>query len=199
LPYDITPRGTFVKRRRTSRQVLDEVKAKDVKFIDLQLTDVPGRMKHATIPSEMVSEEAFRGGVAKLDGSSVKGFMEIFESDMVLLPDPSTFGIIPWEEKYRTGRLICDVVLGFGKGRFARDPRLVAQNAEKMISDAGYTDSLWGPEVEFFVFESASWEVSNPFSTGFKISSPESAMEARGRTSQFDSRTDTTLCPPSTR
>jgi len=180
LPYDITAPGSFVKRRRTSKQVLEEITSKKVMFIDLQLTDVPGRMRHVTIPAEMVSEESFEAGVAKLDGSSVKGFMEIFESDMVLLPDPSTFGIIPWEEKYKTGRLICDVVVGFGKGRFTRDPRRVAQDAEKMIVDAGFTDSLWGPEVEFFVFEGATWEVANPFNTGFRISSPESAMEARG-------------------
>lgn len=180
LPYDVTARGSFVKRRRTPKQVLKEVAENGVKFVDLQLTDVPGRMRHVTIPSEMITEETFREGVAKLDGSSVKGFTEIFESDLVLLPDPSTFGMIPWEEKYRTARMICDVMLGFGRGRLSRDPRRIAQEAEKMTSAAGYTGSLWGPEVEFFVFGSATWHVADSFENSFKISSQESAMEARG-------------------
>ncbi len=181
MPYDISARGGFVKRRRTPKQVLDEIAEKEIAFIDLQLTDVPGRLRHVTIPSEMISEKTFSDGMAKLDGSSVKGFTEIFESDMILLPDPSTFGTIPWEATYKTGRLICDVVVGFGGGRFGRDPRRIAQEAVKMLEGAGFTESLWGPEVEFFVFDSATWWVSDPFSSGFKLSSPESAVDARGR------------------
>ena len=152
-----------------------------VKFVDLQLTDVPGRMRHVTLPVEMVSERMFKDGVAKLDGSSVKGFVEIFESDMLLVPDPSTFGIIPWgEEAYKTARFICDVMMGFGRGRFTKDPRFIAQKAERKLSEFGFTASLWGPEVEFFVFSSATWDTASPFSSGFKISSPESAWETRG-------------------
>jgi len=156
LPYDISARGTFLKRRRTPKQVLDEIEGKGIAFVDLHLTDVPGRLRHVTIPSEMISEKTFTEGVAKLDGSSVKGFTEIFESDMVLLPDPSTFGVIPWEGTYKTARLICDVMVGFGRGKFERDPRRVAQEAAKMLESAGYTESLWGPEVEFFVFDGAT-------------------------------------------
>src|SRR2546422_1072147 len=151
-----------------------------IAFVDLHLTDVPGRLRHVTSPAEMISEKTFTDGVAKLDGSSIKGFTEIFESDMVLLPDPSTFGVIPWEGTYKTARLIYDVMVGFGRGKFARDPRRVAQEAAKMLESAGYTESLWGPEVEFFVFDGATWQVSDPFSNSFKISSRESAVEARG-------------------
>jgi len=180
LPYDISAQGSFLKRRRTPRQVLDVIEEMGIAFVDLHLTDVPGRLRHVTIPAEMISEKTFTDGVAKLDGSSIKGFTEIFESDMVLLPDPSTFGVIPWEGTYKTARLICDVMVGFGRGKFARDPRRVAQEAAKMLESAGYTESLWGPEVEFFVFDGATWQVSDPFSNSFKISSQESAVEARG-------------------
>jgi glutamine synthetase len=75
--------------------------------------------------------------------------------------------------------MICDVHWGFGMGRFSRDPRYVAQKAEESLRSAGYTGSYWGPEVEFFVFDTATWE-SGPFSASYKITSVESALEARG-------------------
>ena len=181
MPFDVTPTGSFVRRKRSPKKVLQRIREDGVKFVDLQLTDVPGRMRHVTLPAEMMSEEMFTEGVAKLDGSSVKGFVEIFESDMLLVPDASTFGILPWgEAAFRTARFICDVMVGFGKGRFAKDPRFIAQKAEKKLAEFGFSGSLWGPEVEFFVFSGATWETTNPFSSGFKISSPESALETRG-------------------
>jgi glutamine synthetase len=181
LTFKITSDGRFVKRTFTPAQVLEMVKKEGVRFVDLQFTDVPGRLRHVTLPSEMMQEEMFSEGVAKLDGSSVRGFVDIHESDMLLVPDATTYGIIPWiEERVKTARLICDVNAGFGAGRFSRDPRHVAQVAEERIREAGFTDSLWGPEVEFFVFDSATWEANNPFASGFRISSRESANEARG-------------------
>jgi glutamine synthetase len=181
LVYKITGDGKFVKRTFAPADVLSTVKKEGVKFVDLQFTDVPGRLRHVTMPSEMLTEDMFTEGVAKLDGSSVKGYVEIQESDMVLVPDPSTLGIVPWaEESLKTARLICDVWAGNGAGKFSRDPRGVAQKAEEKIESKGYTDSLWGPEVEFFVFESATWVANDPFSSGFKITSRESANESRG-------------------
>src|SRR2546426_280077 len=70
LPYDISARGSFLKRRRTPKQVLDEIEEKGIAFVDLHLTDVPGRLRHVTIPAEMVSEKTFTDGVAKLDGAT---------------------------------------------------------------------------------------------------------------------------------
>jgi glutamine synthetase len=181
LTFKITSDGKFVKLSLNPTKVLDMVRSQGVKFVDLQFTDVPGRLRHVSIPSEMVREKMFSEGVAKLDGSSVRGFVEIQESDMLLVPDPSTYGVIPWiEDSVKTARLICDIRSGFGGGRFSRDPRHVAQTAEARIRDAGFTDSLWGLEIEFFVFDSATWEANDPFSSGFKISSRESANEARG-------------------
>ncbi|HYW83924.1 MAG TPA: glutamine synthetase beta-grasp domain-containing protein, partial [Spirochaetia bacterium] len=160
---------------------MTEIKEKNVKYVDLQFMDVPGRIQHVSIPLNMLEEDIFDVGVAKLDGSSIKGFAEIYESDMLLVPDPSTYALIPWgDERYPTGRLICDIQWGFGKGRFSRDPRYIAQKAEDKMRAAGFTDSYWGPELEFFVFDSATWQVNNPFDVGFKITSVESAVESRG-------------------
>ena len=181
MTFKITGEGKFAKRTFIPAEVLDLIEEERVKFVDLQFTDVPGRLRHVTLPSEMVNEEMFSEGVAKLDGSSVKGFVEIQESDMLLVPDASTYGVVPWiEDPLKTARLICDVKVGYGAGRFSRDPRSVAQKAEGRIREAGFTDSLWGPEVEFFVFDSATWVANDPFESSFKITSKESANEARG-------------------
>jgi glutamine synthetase len=181
LTFKITDDGKFVKRTFSPGQVMDLLGQEKVKFVDLQFTDVPGRLRHVTVPTEMMEDGFFTEGVAKLDGSSVRGFVEIQESDMLLVPDANTYGVIPWiEDSVKTARLICDVRSGFGRGRFSRDPRFIAQTAEAKIREAGFTDSMWGPEIEFFVFDSATWEANNPFSSGFKLSSRESANEARG-------------------
>jgi len=181
LTYKITQDGKFVKRSFSPADVIDLVEKDGAKFVDLQFTDVPGRLRHVSIPSEMMNEKMFSDGVAKLDGSSVRGFVEIHESDMLLVPDASTYGLVPWiEDSVKTARLICDVRAGYGAGRFSRDPRHVAQTAEAKIREAGFTESLWGPEVEFFVFDNVTWDANDPFASGFKISSKESANEARG-------------------
>ena len=180
MPFDKTPKG-YVPRVRTPKQIVDTVASKGIRFIDLQFTDVPGRSQHVTIPNNMLDVDAFSDGIPKLDGSSIKGFAEIFDSDMLLLPDPSTFGIIPWgDERFPTARMICDVHWGYQKGRFSRDPRYIAQKAEEAVKSAGFTESYWGPEMEFFVFDSVTWDVSSPFGTSHRITSIESANEARG-------------------
>ena len=181
MVFKITSDGRFVRRTFSPKEAMDLLEKGTVKFVDLQFTDVPGRLRHVTMPTEMMNEEMFAEGVAKLDGSSVKGFVEIHESDMLLVPDASTYAEIPWlEGELKTARFICDVRAGYGRGRFSRDPRFVAQTAEAKIREAGFTDSLWGPEVEFFVFDGATWEANNPFASGFKISSKEAANESRG-------------------
>ena len=181
LTFRVTEDGKFVKRAYTPDEVLGLLGKERVKYVDLQFTDVPGRLRHVTIPTEMMEKGMFSEGVAKLDGSSVKGFVDIHESDMLLVPDPSTYGVIPWiEDEVKTARLICDVRTGYGGGRFSRDPRLVAQTAEAKIREAGFTDSMWGPEVEFFVFDGATWQANDPFASGFRITSKEAANEGRG-------------------
>jgi glutamine synthetase len=181
MPFIRKSDGSLAERKLTVNEVLDQISKMRIRFVDLQFSDVPGRMQHVTIPAEMMSEQAFREGVPKLDGSSIKGFTEIYESDMLLMPDASTFGVIPWsDENLRACRMICDVYWGYGKQRFSRDVRYVAKKAVDALKNEGFTNSLWGPEVEFFVFDNVTWDVNNPFSASYKISSGESALEARG-------------------
>jgi glutamine synthetase len=181
MPFIRNSNGELVKRKLTPKDVLNQISEKQIKFVDLQFSDVPGRMQHVTIPSGMLEEKTFTEGVSKLDGSSIRGFTDIHESDMLLVPDASTFGVIPWgEENLKCCRLISNVHWGFGKQRFSRDVRYIAERALEAQRNEGFTSSLWGPEVEFFVFDNVTWDVNNPFSSSYKISSVESALETRG-------------------
>jgi len=159
----------------TKEQVLDAINRLGIRFVDLQFTDMPGKLQHITINSKFIDDSTFSEGVPKLDGSSIRGFAEIYESDMLLKPDPATFAIIPWSEDSRkTARMICGVYRGFGGGRFSRDPRYVAEKAEEYLKQMGYDFSYWGPEVEFFVFDKVVWDVLMPYrGQGYFIESEE--------------------------
>jgi glutamine synthetase len=169
--------GRIVPRKLSSEEVLSKMKEDGVSFVDLQFSDVPGRMQHVTVPASSFDVDSFRDGIPKLDGSSIRGFTDIHESDMVLTPDPSTYGVLPWtSHDLRTCRLICDVSWGFGRGRFSRDPRYIAQRAEEVARNQGFDTTFWGPEIEFFVFDRVTWDVSNPYaSQSYKIESKEAA------------------------
>ncbi|MGQ0537202.1 MAG: type I glutamate--ammonia ligase [Methanobacteriota archaeon] len=139
----------------TPKTVLDRMKKDGVKWVDLQFVDVIGGLQHITIPAAGVDEKTFTKGVGKLDGSSIKGFKDIHESDMVMLPDPTTYAILPWyDEAHKTCRFFTDIYEGGMAGRFTRDPRGVAQAAAKAAKAAGFDTTYWGPELEFFVFDS---------------------------------------------
>ncbi len=89
-----------------------------------------GRLRHVTVPvEELRIEESEKKGFGKLDGSSIKGFMEINESDMVLIPIMKTLRKIPWEAD--TARVLCEIHRGGGEGRFEKDLRAIAENAER--------------------------------------------------------------------
>ena len=176
LPYS-REGGKLKPRKYTQQAAILKMQEDNVRFVDLQFTDVPGRLQHVTVPVETLDEDAFRDGVPKLDGSSIRGFTDIHESDMILLPDPVTYGTLPWSvDALKTGRMICDVSWGFGMGRFFRDPRWIAQRAEEEARNLGYDTTYWGPEIEFFVFDKVSWDVATPYaSQGYKIESREAA------------------------
>lgn len=134
----------------TANDVLKIAKEKKVKFFHLQFTDVVGVVKGITIPGDQL-ERAFDRGVW-FDGSSIQGFARIAESDMYLMPDPSTFRIIPWEseEGAATARMICDVHTPDGDP-FPGDPRRVLKRAIEKAEGMGF-DYNTGPELEFFLF-----------------------------------------------
>ncbi|MDW8043010.1 MAG: type I glutamate--ammonia ligase [Nitrososphaerota archaeon] len=164
----------------TAEQVMELIKQENVRFVDLQFTDLPGKLQHVTVTAEYFDIEHFEEGVPKLDGSSIRGFAEIYESDMVLRPDPATFALLPWgPESSKTARMIADVYKGFGEGRFSRDPRYVAQRAEQYLKEQGFDVSYWGPEIEFFVFDRVHWDVSTPQrGMAYKIESREGAWNS---------------------
>jgi glutamine synthetase len=134
----------------TPKDVLNEVKSRQVEFIHLQFTDVVGIVKGITIPVNQL-ELALGQGIW-FDGSSIQGFARIAESDMYLAPDPDTFAVIPWETQTgpATARMICDVYTPTGEP-FAGDPRRVLKNALSAVEAMGYVYNC-GPELEFFLF-----------------------------------------------
>ena len=155
--------------------------ARSAKFVDLQFADIAGRLQHVTIPSHALSEDSFRVGVPKLDGSSIRGFAQIDESDMVLYPDPQTVAVLPWyPQELSTVRFICDVGLGGGAGAFEDAPRNVDKRAVSYLRDNGFT-SYWGPEVEFFVFDRVTWDTLQPYrGQSYEIVSREAPWSSQG-------------------
>src|SRR5205809_431668 len=141
-------------KKMTVASVLKQIETEKIRWIDLQFVDVLGALQHITIPATSLGTEEFKLGVGKLDGSSIKGFKEIHESDMVMNPDPSTFAVLPWYEgEHRTARFLVDVYEGGSHERFTRDSRYMAQRAVQFAADQGYDTTYWGPEIEFFVFD----------------------------------------------
>ncbi|MFP3164865.1 MAG: type I glutamate--ammonia ligase [Acidianus sp.] len=158
--------------------MLKFLKDNKIEWVDLQFTDVPGRLHHITIPASEFDENSVKTGFGKLDGSSIKGFTMIYESDMVLLPVPETMTLIPWTPG--VARVITKVFWGGGKGRFERDPRFIAEEAEKYQLSQGYT-SFFGPELEFFIFDKIDLDVATPQrGTGYKIIAREAPWQNNG-------------------
>ena len=144
--------STTVLEAATPAEVVEFARSQGVEMVDLKFTDLPGTLQHFSIPVEELDTKSFSEGLG-FDGSSIRGFMEIHESDMLLIPDPATAFVDPMLE-VPTLNLLCNVrdpVLGTS---FTRDPRYVAQKAEEHLIRVGIaTTSYWGPELEFYVFD----------------------------------------------
>ena len=134
---------------KTKKEVLELVKEKDVKFIRLWFTDILGQLKSFAITAAEL-EKAFSEGMG-FDGSSIKGFARIDESDMIARPDASTFAILPWRPKEKAvARMFCDILQPDGSP-YAGDPRYALKRNLARLKDKGYTFYL-GPELEYFYF-----------------------------------------------
>src|SRR4051812_42599348 len=139
----------------TSKDILDLATGNNVRFLRLQFTDILGINKNVEIPASQF-EKALAGDIM-FDGSSIEGFVRIEESDMLLVPDLSTFQIFPWgDESSRVARLICDIRTTNGNP-FAGDPRAVLRKMIKRAADLGYTMNA-GMEAEFFMFKPSAEE-----------------------------------------
>lgn len=131
--------------------ILNLIQDREIEMVDLKIVDVPGRWQHITIPATEIDAASFEAGVA-FDGSSVQGFREIQESDMVMVPDPRSAFIDPFDA-VPTLSLVCDVHEP-GMQRFQRDPRSIAERAEAYLRSTGVADrAYFGPELEFFIFD----------------------------------------------
>ena len=139
----------------TPADVVKLIKEKDAKFVDLRFTDTIGKEQHVTIPTRLVDEGFFKDG-KMFDGSSIAGWKGINESDMILMPDPSTAVIDPFYEE-TTLNLRCDVIEPMTMQGYGRDPRSLAKRAEAHLKASGIADSaLFGPENEFFIFDNVT-------------------------------------------
>jgi glutamine synthetase len=131
-------------------KVLKMIDENDIKFIKLWFTDILGFLKSFSVPKEEI-EKAFVEGIG-FDGSSIEGFVRIDESDMVAIPDPSTFAILPWRPKEKgVARVFCDIVTPDGKP-FVGDPRFVLKRNLEKAKKMGLTYYV-GPELEYFYFK----------------------------------------------
>ena len=147
----VESRNRATSREETRREVLNRIKGEGVEFVLLWFTDIEGHLKSFAItPSEM--EDALDDGMG-FDGSSITGFNAIEESDMVAIPDPETFQLMPWKEgETKVGRMICDVVTPDGKP-YEGDPRYVLRKALERMTSMGFDTFNVGPELEYFLFK----------------------------------------------
>jgi glutamine synthetase len=139
------------------RQVIARAKEVGVKIVDLRFTDLPGTWQHFSIPVSELTEGLFSEGIG-FDGSSIRGFQAIHESDMLLYADPTTAIVDPCLE-VPTMSLVCDIKDPIHHEPYSRDPRHVAHKAEEHLRRSGVADtSYWGPEAEFYIFNSIRFD-----------------------------------------
>ena len=161
----------------SANDVIKMMSDNDVKYVDFRFTDTRGKEQHVSLPASVVSEKVFETG-KMFDGSSIAGWKGIDESDMVLMPDPSTAVIDPFFSD-ATMILRCDVLEPTTMEGYIRDPRSVAKRAEAYLRSTGIADTAYfGPEPEFFVFDDVKWgnEMSGAFYT---TDSDESAWNSK--------------------
>ncbi len=141
----------------TPQEIIDQSRQAGVQMVDLRFSDLLGAWQHFTIPAEEFSAGLFQEGIG-FDGSSIRGFQAIHESDMLLRPDPASARLDPMS-RVPTLLLYCNVEDPTTGLPYSRDPRGVAQRAERFLAESGIaTTSYWGPEVEFFVFDDVRYD-----------------------------------------
>ncbi|GAA2524327.1 type I glutamate--ammonia ligase [Microbacterium mitrae] len=158
---------------RDSSEVLAYIKENDVKFLDIRFTDLPGVQQHFNIPASTVDEEFFTVGQL-FDGSSIRGFASIHESDMQLIPDVTTAYIDQFRAE-KTLIMVFDIFNPRTGEVYSKDPRQVAKKAEKYLASTGIADTAYfAPEAEFYIFDDVRYEVSEGKSF-YSVDSEEAA------------------------
>ena len=136
--------------KNSALDITNELKKSGIKWIRLNFCDPFGFLHQISVSSDEITEDAFEQGLPRLDGSSIKGFKEIYESDMLLKPDPLTFALLPdyFDKNHHNGgnymypsraaRMFVDIYEGFGGKRYSRDCRYIAQKAEDVLKSKGF-------------------------------------------------------------
>jgi glutamine synthetase len=139
------------------KAVLEFVKENNVQVLDLRFTDLPGLWHHVSYPIHQLSEDSFEEGYG-MDGSSIRGWAAIHESDMLLIPDAGRLMLDPFTE-VPTLVMVCDVIDPVTKQRYDRDPRYIAKKAEMYLASTGLADTAYfGAEAEFFIFDNVRFD-----------------------------------------
>ena len=167
------------------KQVLQTIQDENISFIDFWFVDIFGELHNVGMPSYAINENSFVNGLEKLDASSIVGFKSVNNSDMILMPDPNSFKILPndYDPGHRkNARIFCDLYDGSTRkeSRYTRDSRGIAHKSAEKLGEFGFTHTNWGPEIEFFVFDSINVYPSPYAAThsgggsGYSIDSKES-------------------------
>jgi len=149
----------MAKETSAKDKVLKFIKEKNVQFVDLKFMDMPGQWQHITFPVTQFNAGSFEDGFG-FDGSSIRGWKAINESDMLIIPDPNTMWVDPFVTA-PTVSLTCDVYEPATKEKYSRCPRNIAQKAQAYLLSTGIADTVYfGPEAEFFVFDDVRFDSS---------------------------------------
>ncbi len=141
----------------TPTDAIQLAKDNNIQIVDLKFTDLLGTLQHFSVPLSQLDENSFVEGLG-FDGSSIRGFQPINESDMMLVPDATT-AVVDSVLKVPTLSFVCDVRDPITEGPYSRDPRYVAKKAEDHLKSTGIADiSYWGPELEHFIFDDVRYE-----------------------------------------
>jgi len=176
-----------------SDQVLQTIKDENISFIDFWFVDIFGELHNVGMPSYAIDKNSFINGLEKLDASSIVGFKSVNNCDMILMPDSNSFKILPNDYdpgNRKNARIFCDLYDGNTnkESRYNRDSRGIACKASEKLKEFGLTHTNWGPEIEFFVFDTINVYPSPYAAThsgggsGYSIESKESPW-AKGNVS----------------
>jgi glutamine synthetase len=158
------------------KDVIAFAKENNVKFVDLKFIDLPGIWQHTTIPATRLAEDLFEEGIG-FDGSSVRGWQPINASDMNMAPEASSARIDPFCAQ-KTLSMVCKISDPVTGQPYGRDPRYIAQKAENYLKSTGVADTTYfGPEAEFFVFDSIRYD-NSPRGAFYEIDSDEAAWNS---------------------
>jgi glutamine synthetase len=163
-------------------EILAFIKKNEIQYVDLKFNDLPGLWQHFSIPAREMTEiddpttGIFADGIG-FDGSSIRGFQSIQESDMLLMLDPDTAVVDPITQ-FPTLSIICDILDPITRKPYSRDPRYIAKKADAYLKSTGLADtSYWGPEMEFFIFDDVRYS-QNECSGFYYINSDEAAWNS---------------------